>query len=105
MKKIESESETRLDQSTKPSHIKVSSSARNIGVTFDSHINLEKHVVVKTAKQTSFTYRILQKYGTVYLKTKLRYLFILLFLLSFLFATHCCMGYNDRCIKDPYSHV
>ena len=66
-------------------YIKVSSSARNIGVTFDSHINLEKYVVMKTAKQTSSTYRILQKYGTFYLKTKLRYLFMLLFLLSFFF--------------------
>ena len=77
-------------------YIKVSSSARNIGVTFDSHINLEKYVVIKTAKQTSSTYRILQKYGTVYLIKKLRYLFMLLFLLSCFFATHCCMGYNDR---------
>ena len=63
--------------------IKVSRSARNIGVTLDSDINLEKCVVMKTAKQTSSTYRILQKYGTVSLKTKLRYLFMLLFLLSF----------------------
>ena len=65
-------------------YIKVSSSARNVGVKFDSHINLEKHVVMKTAKQTSSTYRILQKYGTVSLET------------SIFFATHCCMGYNNR---------
>ena len=60
-------------------YIKVSSSARNVGVKFDSHINLEKHVVMKTAKQTSSTYRILQKYGTVSLETSIFFCNVLLY--------------------------
>jgi len=76
-------------------YTKDSSSARNTGVTFDSHIHLEKHVM-KTTKQPSSTYGILQKYGTVSLKTKLRYLFMLLFLPSWIFAKHCSMDYHDR---------
>ena len=85
-------------------YIKVSSSARNVGVTFDSHINLEKHVVVKTTKQTSSTYRILQKYGSVSLKTKLRYLFMLLFLLNFFFCNALLYGLQ-RSFLDRLQYV
>ena len=69
-------------------NIKVSSSARNIGVTFDSHFNLEKHVMN------------MAKHGTVCLKTKLRYLFLLLFHPSWIFAMHFCMGYHDQFLID-----
>ena len=97
-----------MNLNLKPDWTKVqsphTSSARNIGVTFDSHINLEKHVVMKTSKQTSFTYRILQKYGTVYLKTKLRYLFMLLFLLSFFFCNALLYGLQ-RSVLDRLQYV
>ena len=59
---------------------------------------------MKTAKQTSFTYRILQKYGTVYLKTKLRYLFMLLFLLSFFFCNALLYGLQ-RSVLDRRQYV
>ena len=76
-------------------NIKVSSSARNIGVTFGSHFNLEKHVM-NTCKTAFFHLRNMARYGTVCLKTKLRYLFLLLFHPSWIFATHFCMGYHDQ---------
>ena len=41
-------------------NIRVSSSARNIGVTFDSHINLEKHVI-STCKTAFFHLRNMAK--------------------------------------------
>ena len=76
-------------------NIKVSSSARNIGVTFGSHFNLEKHVM-NTCKTAFFHLRNMARYGTVCLKTKLRYLFLLLFHPSWIFAMHFCMGYHDQ---------
>ena len=41
-------------------YIKVSSSDRNIGVTFDSHINFEKHVM-NTCKSAFFHLRNIAK--------------------------------------------
>ena len=74
----------------------VSSIKTAIDIIFDSYINLEKHVM--NTCRYSHTENS-NNTGTVCLKTKLRYLLLLLFHPSWIFAKHFYMGYHNRFSK------
>ena len=76
-------------------YIEVSNNARNMGVIFDSHINLEKHVM-STCKTVFYHLRDIAKITNCLSQIMLRHLFMHLFHPSWISVMLFYMAYPNR---------
>ena len=76
-------------------NIEVSSNAKKIGITFDTHMNLDKHVM-SNCKTACYYLCNIERIGTIFLRMRQKYLSTRLFHPSWTSVMLLFMDYHNR---------